>query len=100
MAKKINPRRKPATEEDVNRAWKEGAIEGLRLMEAIVMRVMIDKFPDQDLTVFWETLTMYTRQWADGKLSAADIRESLKTEDNIHLLDGPSSAIAHSKRRR
>jgi hypothetical protein len=97
--KKTNPRNIPKTQEDCNRSWREGCIEGLRLMEAIIMRVMIDKHPDEiDLNVLWDELNMYTKQWADGKLTPADIRQSLKTEDNIFLLDGPSKAIAHSRR--
>jgi hypothetical protein len=92
---KENPRNIPRTQADCNREWKIGCIEGLRLMEAILLRVLIDKHPDEiDLEKLWKELTDYTSQWAKGKLTAADLRRSLAEEDKIYLLDGPSKAIA------
>ena len=99
MSKKTNPRKIPRTQEDCDRAWREGCIEGLRLMEAILMRVLLDKHHDEiDLTVLWPELCDYTEAWAEGRVSAADIRLSLKTEDGIELMGGPSRAIAHGRR--
>lgn len=98
-SKKPNPRNIPRTQADCDRAWQEGCIEGLRLMEAILMRVLLDKHPnDIDLTVLWPELCDYTTAWAEGRVSAADIRLSLKTEDGIELMGGPSKAIAHCRR--
>jgi hypothetical protein len=92
---KKNPRSIPRTQADCDREWKIGCIEGLRLMEAILLRVLIDKHPDEiDLEKLWKELTDYTSQWAKGKLTAADLRRSLAEEDKIYLLDGPSKAIA------
>lgn len=90
-----NPRSIPRTQADCDREWKIGCIEGLRLMEAILLRVLIDKHPDEiDLEKLWEELTSYTTQWAKGKLTAADLRRSLAEEDKIHLLAGPTKALA------
>ena len=92
---KKNPRSIPRTQADCDREWRIGCIEGLRLMEAILLRVLIDKHADEiDLEKLWGELTSYTTQWANGNLSAADLRRSLAEEDKIHLLDGPSKAIA------
>ena len=97
--KKQNPRNQPRTQEDVNRAWDVGCIDGIRLMEAITLRVLIDKHEgDIDIPRFWTELTEQTAAWAEGRLTAADIRNSLKEEDKIMLASGPSSAIAHDRR--
>lgn len=92
---KKNPRSIPRTQADCDREWKIGCIEGLRLMEAILLRVLIDKHPDEiDLEKLWGELTDYTSQWSKGKLTAADLRRSLAEEDKIHLLAGPTKALA------
>ena len=97
--KKTNPRKQPRTEEDCRRAWSVGCIEGLRLMEAILLRVLIDKHESEiDVNALWNELTEYTQAWADGRLTAADIRETLRREDKVHLLSGPSKAIAHGRK--
>lgn len=104
MAKKKkhmpNPNRIPKTQADVDRAWDIGCIDGLRLMEAILLRVLIDKHSGEiDLPQFWRELTEQTEAWAEGRITAADIRNSLKEEDKIMLMSGPSSAIAHDRRK-
>lgn len=92
---KKNPRNIPRTQADCDREWKIGCIEGIRLMEAILLRVLIDKHPDEiDLEKLWGELADYTGQWSKGNLTAADLRRSLAEEDKIHLLDGPTKAIA------
>ena len=78
---KVNPRRKPATQEDVNRAWGEGCIEGIRCMEAIVLNCLCDKYADDiDVGQFWGDLN------------------KLKEEYKILLLTGPSKAIYNARR--
>ncbi len=98
--KKTNPRKQPRTEEDCKRSWKVGCIEGLRLMEAILLRVLLDKHRDEiDVYAFWNELTEYTNSWAEGRVTVADLRDSLKNEDEVFLITGPSKAISHSNRR-
>lgn len=92
---RVNPRRVPRSEADCRQEWKAGVIEGLRLMECILLRVMIDKHPDAlDLNQLWEEMTYYSSQWAAGKITSADLRDSLRQEDEILLMGGPSRAIA------
>lgn len=99
MAKnKTNPRKQPRTEEDCRRAWRVGCIDGLRLMEAILLRVLIDKHEGEiDVNALWNELVDYTQAWADGRVTAADLRETLRREDKVLLLSGPSKAIAHGR---
>jgi len=97
---KQNPRQIPCTQEDVKREWRVGCIDGLRLMEAITLRVLIDKHEGEiDIPKFWAELTEQTSAWAEGRITAADLRNSLKEEDKILLMSGPSSAIAHDRRK-
>lgn len=92
---RVNPRRVPRSEADCRQEWKAGVIEGLRLMECILLRVMIDKHPDAlDLEKLWQELPDYSTAWADGKVTSADLRDSLRQEDEILLMGGPSRAIA------
>ena len=42
--KKINPRRRPASWEDVNRAWEKGVLDGVNNASAIFLTVLVDKF--------------------------------------------------------
>lgn len=91
---KINPRRKPATQEDVNRAWGEGVIEGIRCMEAIVLNCLCDKYADQvDVGQFWGDLNKLCESYAEGRFTIPDIRNMLKEEYQVLLLAGPSKAI-------
>ena len=41
---KINPRRRPATEADCNRAWEQGVLDGVTNACAIFMTVLVDEF--------------------------------------------------------
>lgn len=101
MANKINPRRKPATEADVNRAWGEGVIEGIRCMEAITLNCLCDKYADQlDIEAFWDDLNKLCESYSEGRFTLADIRNMLKEEYKILLLTGPSKAIYNKRRKK
>ena len=96
---KINPRRKPATQEDVNRAWGEGVIEGIRCMEAIVLNCLCDKYADQvNVGQFWDDLNKLSESFAEGRFTISDIRNMLKDEYQIMLQTGPSKAIYNKRR--
>ena len=100
MPKKTNPRRKPATQEDVNRAWGEGCIEGIRCMEAIILNCLCDKYADQvDVEQFWDDLNKLSESYAEGRFTLADIRNMLKEEYKILLVQGPSKAIYSTKKK-
>lgn len=97
---KMNPRRKPATQEDVNRAWGEGCIEGIRCMEAIVLNCLCDKYAEQvDVQQFWDDLNKLSESYAEGRFTLADIRNMLKEEYKILLVQGPSKAIYSTKKK-
>jgi len=98
---KINPRRKPATQEDVNRAWGEGVIEGIRCMEAITLNCLCDKYADQvDVAQFWNDLNKLSESYAEGRFTIPDIRNMLKEEYRVLLLAGPSKAIYNNRRKK
>jgi len=98
---KINPRRKPATQEDVNRAWGEGVIEGIRCMEAITLNCLCDKYAAQvDVGQFWSDLNKLSESYAEGRFTIPDIRNMLKEEYRVLLLAGPSKAIYNNRRKK
>lgn len=97
--KKVNPRRRPATQADVDRAWDEGCIEGLRIAEAIFLTVLHDKHAGEiDVKRVWDEIVEKTEALSAGYFSAADMRQTLREEYGINLLTGPSAAIAHDRR--
>lgn len=98
MPKKINPRRKPASHADVDRAWSEGCIEGMRLAEAIFLTVLADKHSHEiNLQQVWDEIVDKTEAMDQGYFTGADMRQALKDDYGIELLTGPSKAIAHSR---
>lgn len=95
---KVNPRRKPASYADVDRAWKEGCIEGMRLAEAIFLTVLHDRHADEvNVQMVWDEIVDKTEAMDKGYFTAADLRRTLKEEYGIELLAGPSKAIAHGR---
>ena len=98
--KKTNQRNKPATQEDVNRSWGEGVIEGIRCMEAITLNCLCDKYADQvDIGKFWGDLNKLAESFAEERVTIPDIRNTLKEEYKILLLAGPSKAIYNARRK-
>ena len=100
MGNKTNPRRRPVSQVDVDRAWQEGCIEGLRLAEAIFLTVLADKHSDEvDLQQVWDEIVDKTEAMDQGYITGADMRQALKDDYGINLLAGPSKAIAHNRRK-
>lgn len=55
---KTNPRRRPATQADVDRAWEKGVQDGVRNASTIFLTVLVDKFNGADHIVdVWEAIT-------------------------------------------
>jgi hypothetical protein len=96
---KTNPRRRPATQADVERARREGWVEGMRIAEAIFLTVLHDRHAGEiDPRVVWDEIVEKTRAMDAGYFTAADLRRTLLEEYGIELLGGPSKAIAHDRR--
>lgn len=95
---KTNPRKRPATQADVDRARREGQVEGLRLCEALYLLTLCDKHPEVDANAVRTEVGDLAKSTDARYMTAADVRTVLREEYGIDLMAGPSKAIAHGLR--
>lgn len=83
---KINPRRRPATAADVNRAWEQGVLDGVTNACAIFMTVLVDKFNGGDhIPDVWREVNKLSEEIKENRVSIADLKHVLATEYDIHV---------------
>lgn len=83
MAKK-NPRRQPATQADVDRAWKPGLLKGIDNACIIFLTVLVDKFNGADhIADVWQEINKLSEEIKEGRVSFADLKTVLKEEYGI-----------------
>lgn len=80
MPKRINPRRVPRTQADVDKAYNDGIVEGLNRGIDLMLYVLIDKHdaPMDDLQQLAGELNHAAQCVAGGYVTWADIRQILK----------------------
>lgn len=85
--KKINPRRKPATQADVNKAKKTATDEAVVLAWSILFTVLRDKegMGIDDLKRIWKEVDDLSDSVVKGYVSVADLRNVLKEELGVEL---------------
>ena len=86
-AKKVNPRRKPVSEADLNRAKATASDHAVKLAIAIFLTVLKDDFDfDNDQLVHaWERLDKLSQEVAEHRISAWDLINVLHEEYNVDL---------------
>lgn len=84
---KTNPRRRPATQADVNRAKKDAQGEAISLAMTIMFTALLDKegFTQEDLQRLWREVNDLSDSIAQGYVSAADLRNVLRREYDVHV---------------
>lgn len=81
---KTNPRKKPATWEDVRREWKRGVEDGVSCATAIILTVLADKFDGADyIPEIWQELNKLSEEVAEHRVSIGDLKHTLKEEYGI-----------------
>ncbi len=81
---KTNPRRRPATQADVDRAWKDGMMKGIDNAIIIFLSVLVDKFNGADhIADVWEEINKLSEEIKEGRVSFADLKTVLKEEYGI-----------------
>ena len=83
---KTNPRRRPATEATVKKAWEDGVNTGVRNAAALMLTVLVDKYgmADQIMDV-WQQICKLSEEVTEGLISFTDLRHVLKEEYRIEL---------------
>lgn len=84
--KKINPRKIPRTQADVDAAWEKGVMDGVHNASAMFMNVLLDKFNGQEhIADVWREITKLSEEVKEGRVKIPDICYMLKTEYDIEL---------------
>ena len=85
--KKTNPRRRPATQADVDKAFADGISAGVNTAMAILFIVLLDKTEaDADfIAALMPMVADYSSQVKEKHLTYADLKDVLKHEYNITL---------------
>ena len=89
MGTKVNPRRVPRTQQDVNAAYDAGIAEGLNRGIELMLYVLIDKHaaPMDDVQQLAAKLNHAAECVAEGYVTWPDIRQMLKEYDiGVELL--------------
>ena len=80
MKKKVNPRRRPATQADVQRAKQKGQEEAVKLAWSILFTVLRDKegYDLEGLQRVWKEVDDLSDSIAKGYCTVTDLRDVLK----------------------
>ena len=87
MRTKTNPRRRPATQADVERARDDAVTETVRFCMTIFFTVLLDKFAasKEDLQRVWDEVNDLSDSVKKKYVSLKDLKTVLVEEYDIHL---------------
>ena len=87
MSGRINPRRRPATMADVQRAKKEAQDKGLNIAVVIMLSALLDKgFLDPDrMRDAWDAINAMADSIRRGYVDYNDLRRTLEEEYEIYV---------------
>ena len=84
---KVNPRRRPATMADVNRAVEQATNDALAASAAIFLTVLCDK-ESADAEIIqrvWQEMQELSQSIIDGYVSVADLKDTLRKEYGVDI---------------
>ena len=87
MKKKVDPRRRPATQADVQRAKQKGQEEAVKLAWSILFTVLRDKegYDLDGLQRVWKEVDDLSDSIAKGYCTVTDLRDVLKQEIGANI---------------
>ena len=90
MPKRINPRRRPATQADVQRAKDTATADACRVTLAIFFTALLDKegMDAEQLQRIWREVEALSESVRDGYVSATDLIRVLRDEYEIDIIGG------------
>ena len=85
--KKINPRRRPVSQADINRAKDEATEDAIQFVKTLFFTVLLDKYggTPELLSEFRDHYVKLSDEILEGRISYADLRHVLKTEYDIEI---------------
>ena len=85
--KKVNPRRRPATQADVERAKREATNEAMKRVLYLILFLLIDKHgaPLEDIQQLAMEVNDEADSVASGEIKWKDIEWVVETEYDVHL---------------
>ena len=86
MAKKLNPKRIPRTQADVDRAYGDGIKDGSHVASVIMMSALLDKFNAGDyIADVWAAFEKLSVEVIERRVTVADLQTVLREEYNIKI---------------
>ena len=87
MKKRINPRSRPATLADVNKAKRDATTEAIKRTIYLTLYVLIDKHdaPMEDIQQLAKEINYMADSISQGYVSWKDIERVVRDEHNVHL---------------
>ena len=86
---KVNPRKKPATLADVEKAKRYATEQALITCEAIFLTVLLDRFGMEDqLKEVWAAVNKLSEEIKEGRVSIHDLVQVLRDEYGVEISGG------------
>ena len=86
MKTKKNPRNKPATQADVDKAYAKGTTDGCNLAMAIFLTVIVDKFNGKDwVPEIWQHCSKLSEEIKEHRVNLFDLVSVLEKEYDIEI---------------
>ena len=87
MSGKVNPRRRPATQADVNRAAQWATNDALTASAAIFLTILCDKEGADAETIqrVWREMQELSQSIIDGYVSVSDLKDTRSNEYGVDI---------------
>ena len=87
MGKKINPRRRPATQAEVEKAKNQASSEAIRKILYLVLYILIDKHdaPKEDIHQLAAEVNYYADSISRGYITWKDVERVVRDEYEVQL---------------
>ena len=87
MSGKVNPRRRPATQADVNRAEQRATNDALETSASIFLTILCDKEGADAETIqrVWQEMQELSQSIIDGYVSVSDLKDTLSNEYGVDI---------------
>ena len=88
MGKKVNPRKIPKSQADVDKAYERGKTEGAKSSIIIMMYALKDKFnaSDEQLTEFFNAITYTVDSINKGYITEKDLQTVIKEDYDMEFV--------------